>query len=177
MRLSGVAITNILKYRQANFLNGTNNQNTYAYLMYDHRITNYLLSGDISSAEHLLLYDPVFGMGEIPADVVTNKKETKVVPKNEAILKIMQTSFGRQTEHRMWYKFPEVVPPDIPESEDFGVEYEVKYQLPNGVIESTVTEWLWERTWNCIYPVIAWREYNPVVSFDKKKWERPEHVY
>jgi len=177
MRLSGVAITNILKYRQANFLNGTNNQNTYAYLMYEHRITNYLLSGDIASAEHLLLYDPVFGMGEIPADVVTNKKETNVVPKNEAILKIMQTSFGRQTEHRMWHKFPEVVPSDIPESEDFGVEYEVKYQLPNGVIESTVTEWLWERAWNCIYPVIAWREYNPVVSFDKKKWERPEHVY
>ena len=84
MRLSGVAITNILKYRQANFLNGTNNQNTYAYLMYEHRITNYLLSGDIASAEHLLLYDPVFGMGEIPADVVTNKKDTNVIPKNEA---------------------------------------------------------------------------------------------
>ena len=137
MRLSGVAITNILKHRQANFLNGTNNQNTYAYLMYEHRITNYLLSGDIASAEHLLLYDPVFGMGEVPADVLTNKKEAKVVPKNEAILKIMQTSF----------------------------------------IESTVTEWLWKRAWNCIYPVIAWREYNPVVYFDKKKWERPEHVY
>jgi hypothetical protein len=81
MRLSGVAITNILKHRQANFLNGTNDQNTYAYLMYEHRITNYLLSGDIASAEHLLLYDPVFGMGEIPADVVTNKKETNVIPK------------------------------------------------------------------------------------------------
>ena len=101
MRLSGVAITNILKHRQANFLNGTNNQNTYAYLMYEHRITNYLLSGDIASAEHLLLYDPVFGMGEVPADVLTNKKEANAIPKNEAILKIMQTSFGQQTEHRM----------------------------------------------------------------------------
>lgn len=42
----------------------------------------------------------------------------------------------------MWNKFPDVMPPDNPDTEDFGVEYEVKYTLPNGKIENTITEWL-----------------------------------
>ena len=50
-------------------------------------------------------------------------------------------------------------------NEDFGVEYEVRYRLPNGIIETMVTEWLWEKRWNCIYPVIQWREYNPIIVF------------
>lgn len=39
----------------------------------------------------------------------------------------------------MWNKFPDTIPPDIPETEDFGVDYEVKYRLPNGKIETTLT--------------------------------------
>ncbi len=65
----------------------------------------------------------------------------------------------------MWVKCRDKLPPDIPDSEDFGVEYEVRYVLPNGKVETTITEWLWERKWNCIYPVIAWREYNPIIQF------------
>ena len=45
----------------------------------------------------------------------------------------------------MWHKYPDEIPPDIPESEDFGVEYEVRYQLPNGTIRTMITEWLWEK--------------------------------
>ena len=52
-----------------------------------------------------------------------------------------------------WNNFPETSPPDITETEDFGVEYEVKYRLPNGKIETIETEWLWDKTWNIIYPV------------------------
>lgn len=47
----------------------------------------------------------------------------------------------------MWNKFPNT-PPDIPETENFGIDYEVKYKLPNGKIETTITEWLWEKKWN-----------------------------
>ena len=32
----------------------------------------------------------------------------------------------------MWHLYPNEIPPDIPENEDFGVEYEVRYRLPNG---------------------------------------------
>ena len=67
-----------------------------------------------------------------------------------------------------WNNFPETSPPDIPETEDFGVEYEVKYRLPNGKIEIIETEWLWDKTWNIIYPVIAWRNYNQIIEFRKK---------
>lgn len=66
----------------------------------------------------------------------------------------------------MWNKFPDIMPPEIPETEDFGVNYEVKYKSPNGKIETTVTEWLWEKEWNCVYPVIAWREYSPIIPFN-----------
>lgn len=65
----------------------------------------------------------------------------------------------------MWNKYPNEIPANIPDDEDFGVEYEVRYRLPNGSIETTITEWLWEQKWNCIYPVIQWREYNPIISF------------
>lgn len=74
-------------------------------------------------------------------------------------------SQSSQSCQRKWNRFPDVVPPNIPESEDFGVDYEVKYRLPNGQIETTITEWLWEKEWNCIYPVIAWREENKIVEF------------
>ncbi len=67
-----------------------------------------------------------------------------------------------------WNNFPEISPPDIPETEDFGVEYEVKYRLPNGKIETIETEWLWDKTWNIIYPVIAWRNYNQIIEFRKR---------
>ena len=33
---------------------------------------------------------------------------------------------------KMWHLYPNETPPDIPEDEDFGVEYEVRYKLPNG---------------------------------------------
>ena len=66
-----------------------------------------------------------------------------------------------------WNNFPEISP-NIPEAEDFGVEYEVKYRLPNGKIETIETEWLWDKTWNIIYPVIAWRNYNQIIEFRKR---------
>ena len=65
----------------------------------------------------------------------------------------------------MWNKFPETMPPDIPKTENFGIDYEVKYKLPNGKIKTTISEWLWEKKWNCIYPVIALREYSPIIPF------------
>lgn len=68
----------------------------------------------------------------------------------------------------MWNKYPNITPPDIPETEDFGVEYEVKYKLPNGCVKSTITEWLWEKQWNCRYPVIAWRECKTIIPFSSK---------
>ena len=68
----------------------------------------------------------------------------------------------------MWNKYPNITPPDIPETEDFGVEYEVKYKLPNGCVKSTITEWLWENQCNCIYPVIAWRECKTIIPFSPK---------
>ena len=46
--------------------------------------------------------------------------------------------------------------------------YEVRYRLPNGKVEAMITEWLWERQWNCIYPVIQWRNYNPIIKFPKQ---------
>lgn len=67
-----------------------------------------------------------------------------------------------------WNKYPDVTPPDIPDDEDFGIEYEVKYRLPNGKIEITETEWLWEKKWNLIYPVVAWRECQLVIPFFNK---------
>lgn len=66
---------------------------------------------------------------------------------------------------KMWFKCEDRLPPDIPEDESFGVEYEIKYKLPNGKIEKTVTEWLYDKTWNCCYPVIAWRDYNKIIAF------------
>lgn len=68
----------------------------------------------------------------------------------------------------MWHLYPNEVPPDIPKNEDFGIEYEIRYRLPNGKIETMITEWLWEKQWNCIYPVIQWKEYNPIVKFQSK---------
>ena len=68
----------------------------------------------------------------------------------------------------MWIKCEDRLPPDIPEDEDFGVEYEIKYVLPNGKIEKTITEWLYERIWNCRYTVIARREYNKIIPFSCK---------
>ena len=55
----------------------------------------------------------------------------------------------------MWHLYPNETPPDIPKDEDFGVEYEVRYRLPNGKVKTMITEWLWERQWNCIYLVIS----------------------
>ena len=68
----------------------------------------------------------------------------------------------------MWHLYPNETPPDIPKDEDFGVEYEVRYRLPNGKVKTMITEWLWERQWNCIYPVIQWRNYNPIIKFPKQ---------
>ena len=68
-----------------------------------------------------------------------------------------------------WHKYPEIAPPDIPESENFGIEYDVKYKLPNGRIETTTTEWLYDKTWNCIYPVIAWKEHQVIIPFKPRK--------
>ena len=67
-----------------------------------------------------------------------------------------------------WNAYPSNTPPDIPQDENFGIEYEVKYRLPDGTIKTDITEWLWDRTWNCIYPVIAWKEYDKIIHFAKE---------
>lgn len=69
---------------------------------------------------------------------------------------------------KTWIKCEDRLPPDIPEDEDFGIEYEIKYKLPNGKIEKMITEWLYDKTWNCFYPVISWREYNQIIPFPCK---------
>lgn len=66
----------------------------------------------------------------------------------------------------MWHKSYEK-PPDVPETENFGIEYEVQYRDFNGQINVIETEWLTDKTWNCHYPVIAWREINKIVPFAK----------
>ena len=68
-----------------------------------------------------------------------------------------------------WNIYPDIKPADIPETEDFGIEYEVKYKTPNGEIKTMITEWLWKREWNCIYPVIAWKQHNSIISFAEYK--------
>ena len=68
----------------------------------------------------------------------------------------------------VWHDALKESPPDIPEDEDFGVEYEIMYRLPNGELVMTIVEWLWEKQWNCKYPVVKWREYNPVIEFPNK---------
>ena len=68
-----------------------------------------------------------------------------------------------------WIKCQDKLPPDIPEDNDFGVEYEIKYISESGEVKTAITEWLWEREWNWILPVIAWREYIPVVDFGEYK--------
>lgn len=83
MRLSGVAISNILHQQQESFLNGTDKALKYEYLIYEHKIVRFLLAGDITEAENLLLYDPSFGMGCNGADQY---------PRNIAILRTIQRS-------------------------------------------------------------------------------------
>lgn len=34
-----------------------------------------------------------------------------------------------------WNTYPNNTPPDIPQDENFGIEYEVKYKLPDGTIK------------------------------------------
>ena len=63
---------------------------------------------------------------------------------------------------------PKEIPPDIPDNEDFGIEYRVKIILPNGQTFITETEWLWEKEWNCIYNVIAWQKINKIIPFKNK---------
>ena len=67
---------------------------------------------------------------------------------------------------KKWNRFPDNIPPDVPEEEDFGVEYVIQYLLPNGKTQTTIAEWLPEKSWNCIYPVLAWHEYAPVSAYD-----------
>lgn len=64
-----------------------------------------------------------------------------------------------------WIKCTEQLPEDIPENESFGVEYEILYLDDTKTKCTAVTEWLWDRTWNWEYPVIAWREINIVIPF------------
>ena len=65
----------------------------------------------------------------------------------------------------MWNKFPDLTPPDNPDSENFGTDYDVKYRLPNGKIEITTTEWLCSNEWNIIYPVTAWKGHKQILPF------------
>ena len=67
---------------------------------------------------------------------------------------------------KKWNRFPDNIPPDVPEEDDFGVEYVIQYLLPNGKTQTTIAEWLPEKSWNCIYPVLAWHEYAPVSAYD-----------
>ena len=94
----------------------------------------------------------------------------------EASMNATVASQLSQGYKKKWNRFPDVVPPEISESEDFGVDYEVKYRLPNGQIETTITEWLWEKEWNCIYPVVAWREENKIVEFSYNNIEYCDDV-
>lgn len=64
-----------------------------------------------------------------------------------------------------WILCRDKLPEDIPEDEPFGVEYEVKYIDKDNKIKTTITEWLWEKEWNCVCPVIAWRPYNKIIKF------------
>lgn len=68
---------------------------------------------------------------------------------------------------RKWIQCKEKLPPDSPD--DFGVEYEIKYISESGKVKIAETEWLWDRTWNWTLPVIAWREYIPIVNISKHK--------
>lgn len=45
----------------------------------------------------------------------------------------------------MEYIYPDIKPADIPETEDFGIEYEMKHKMPNGEIKTMITEWLWKK--------------------------------
>ena len=46
---------------------------------------------------------------------------------------------------KKWNRFPDNIPPDVPEEEDFGVEYVIQYLLPNGKTQTTIAEWLPEK--------------------------------
>lgn len=69
----------------------------------------------------------------------------------------------------MWINCKTQLPPPIPDEDDFGIEYEIEYRLPNGKTEKTITEWLYDNTWNCIYPVIRWKEVQKVIPFKRKE--------
>lgn len=47
---------------------------------------------------------------------------------------------------KKWNRFPDNIPPDVPEEEDFGVEYVIQYLLPNGKTQTTIAEWLPEKS-------------------------------
>lgn len=105
----------------------------------------------------------------------------KIIPiiywkKVSANMKADNTTVEKQK--RAWNRYPDIVPPDVPKSEDFGIDYEIKYRLPNGTIATTTTEWLVERKWNLRYPyeVIAWREENKIIQFPGKNQEPDEEI-
>lgn len=67
-----------------------------------------------------------------------------------------------------WIRCVDRLPEDIPKDEDFGINYEIMYLDENNKKRIGETEWLWDRTWNWRYPVIAWRELNTVTPFPSK---------
>lgn len=74
---------------------------------------------------------------------------------------------------RKWICCADRLPNNIPEDKDFGVEYEVVFIDENFQPRVEVLEWLWERKWNCKYPVIAWRELKsgePICDYTKTDW-------
>lgn len=148
MRLSEQAIIDILSYEALKI----DETNECAYWDHEDDIIWLLKEGKIADAEFKLLYDPRFGFG-FGAD------RTVFLPKNEAIKQALKRTIG--TKH--WHRYPDDVPPDVPSSKHFGVDYEVKYLRTDidsdpQLTQMTVSEWLPDKTWNCIYPVIAWRE-------------------
>lgn len=66
-----------------------------------------------------------------------------------------------------WIKCTDRLPPDCPVEDEFETEYEIKYLQTDGLVGIDVTEWREERSWNCMYPVIAWREYRVIIPFDR----------
>ena len=87
MRLSAEAILNVLTVKQAQFLAKPITDLTYSYLSYEHKIINYLLSGNVPAAEHVLLYDPSFGSGISGAIQL---------PKNKAIYQLLQSAYQKK---------------------------------------------------------------------------------
>ena len=65
---------------------------------------------------------------------------------------------------RKWNKYPETTPPNVNSVAD-EIDYEIKCLFPDGKVRIITTEWSYEKSFNCRYPVLAWREENKIIQF------------